>query len=66
MRLSRIENRWIHFGALAITRAMCPPSSLGDRFARDVGRAVRWAVHGSELRLELPAGAGSLQFTRQS
>ena len=55
----------IRFGALAITRAMCPPGSLGDRFAREVGRAVRWAVHGGELRLELPADAGVLHFTRQ-
>jgi len=55
----------IRFGALAITRAMCPSGSLGDRFAREVGRAVRWAVHGGELRLELPADAGSLHFTRQ-
>ena len=31
----------IHFGALAITRAMCPTGSLGDRFAREVVRAGR-------------------------
>ena len=55
----------IHFGALAITRALCPPGSLGDRFAREVGRAVRWQVHEGELRLKLPADAGSLRFTRQ-
>ena len=55
----------IHFGALAITRAMCPPGSLGNRFAREVERAVRWAIHGGELRLELSGDAGVLRFARQ-
>jgi heat shock protein HslJ len=56
----------IRFGALAITRAMCQAGSLGDRFAREVGRAMRWAVHGGELRLEISGDAGVLRFTRQS
>jgi heat shock protein HslJ len=60
-----LEPGVIRLGALAITRAMCPPGSLGDRFARDVGRVVRWAVRGGELRLELPEDAGTLRFTRQ-
>jgi hypothetical protein len=34
----------IHFGALAITRAMCSTGSLGDRFAREVVHAERWAI----------------------
>jgi para-nitrobenzyl esterase len=58
----------IRFGALAITRAMCPTGSLGDRFAREVVRAGRWAIQrcGGELRLELPGDAGVLRFARQS
>jgi heat shock protein HslJ len=60
-----LEPGVIRFGALAITRAMCPPGSLSDRFARDVGRVVRWAVRGGELRLELPEDAGTLRLTRQ-
>ena len=32
---------------------MCPTGSLGDRFAREVVRAGRWAVQRGELRLEL-------------
>jgi para-nitrobenzyl esterase len=56
----------IRFGALAITRAMCPPGSFGDRFAREVVRAGRWAIQRGELRLELSGDAGVLHFTRQS
>ena len=55
----------IRFGALAITRAMCSTGSLGDRFAREVVRAERWAIQSGELRLELPGDAGVLHFTRQ-
>ena len=56
----------IRFGALAITRAMCPTGSLGARFAQEVVRAVRWAIQRGELRLELSGDAGVLHFTRQS
>ena len=55
----------IRFGALAITRAMCPPGSLGDRFAREVEHAGRWAIQRGELRLELSEDAGILRFARQ-
>jgi para-nitrobenzyl esterase len=55
----------VRFGALAITRAMCPTGSLGDRFAREVVRAGRWAIQRGELRLELPGNAGVLRFARQ-
>jgi para-nitrobenzyl esterase len=55
----------IRFGALAITRAMCPPGSLGDRFAREVEHADRWAIQRGELRLELSGNAGVLRFARQ-
>ena len=55
----------IRFGVLAITRAMCPTGSLGDRFAREVVRAGRWAIQRGELRLELSGDASVLRFTRQ-
>lgn len=55
----------IRFGALAITRAMCPTGSLGDRFAREVERAGRWAIQRGGLHLELSGNAGVLRFTRQ-
>ena len=55
----------IRFGVFAIKRAMCPTGSLGDRFAREVVRAGRWAIQRGELRLELSGDAGVLRFTRQ-
>ena len=54
----------IRFGALAITRAMCPTGSLGDR--SEVVHAGRWAIQHGEQRLELSGDAGVLRFTRQS
>ena len=56
----------IRFGALAITRAMCPTGSLGDPFAREVVRAGRRAIQRGELRLELSGDAGVLRLARQS
>ena len=47
------ESGAIRFGVFAITRAMCPSGSLGDRFAREVVRAGRWAIQRGGLRLEL-------------
>ena len=55
----------IRIERMALTLAMCPSGSLGDRFARDVARAVRWSIRESELRLELPASAGTMRLTRQ-
>ena len=43
----------IRFGVLAITHAMCPTGPLGDRFAREVVGAVRWAIQRGELLLVL-------------
>ena len=55
----------IRFGVLATTRAICPPGSLGARFASEVVRAGHWAIQRGELRLELSDGAGVLRFTRR-
>jgi hypothetical protein len=52
-------------GPLATTRAKCPPGSLSERFLQDVSRAVRFAIHGGELRLELPTASGVLHFARE-
>ena len=56
----------VRMGPLALTRAMCPPDSLSDRFARDVERAVRWTVRDGHLHLELPEASGILWFTRRT
>jgi para-nitrobenzyl esterase len=55
----------LEIGPLAMTRARCPPGSLSDRFARDVSRAVRFAIRGSELLVELQTDAGILHFARR-
>jgi para-nitrobenzyl esterase len=54
----------VQFGPLALTRALCPSGSLGERFAREVGRAARWSVRGDELALELESGEAVLRFKR--
>jgi para-nitrobenzyl esterase len=50
---------------IALTRAMCPPGSLSDRFAKDVGRATSYFVRDGDLYLELPVDSGTLRFRRQ-
>ena len=54
----------VQFSPLALTRALCPTGSLGERFAREVGRAVGWSVRGDELSLELQSDATILRFKR--
>jgi heat shock protein HslJ len=50
---------------IALTRAMCPPGSLSNRFAKDVGRATSYFVRDGDLYLELPVDSGTLRFRRQ-
>jgi heat shock protein HslJ len=52
-------------GPLATTRRKCPPGSLYQRFLEDVERAVRFAIHGDELHLELPTASGVLHFEKE-
>lgn len=49
---------------LALSRAACPPGSLSDRFARDVGRASSYFLKDGDLFLELPVDSGTLRFRR--
>jgi para-nitrobenzyl esterase len=58
-------DRRVTLGAMALTRAACPPGSLSDRFAREVGRAASYFLKDDELFLELPANSGTLRFERQ-
>jgi para-nitrobenzyl esterase len=55
----------VRFGPLALTRALCPSGSLGERFAREVGHATRWSVRGDELSLKLESDATTLRFKRR-
>ena len=59
------SGRRISFGAIALTRVGCPPGSLGDRFARDVGRVSSYFVRDGDLFLEMPVDSGTLRFRRQ-
>jgi len=58
-------DRRITLGAMALTRAACPPGSLSDRFAREVGRATSYFLRVGELYLSLPVDSGTLRFERQ-
>lgn len=42
-------------GALATTRAMCPPDSLDDRFVRDLARVQSYVTEEGRLFLNLTA-----------
>jgi uncharacterized protein YidB (DUF937 family)/heat shock protein HslJ len=59
-------NQHLKVNPLALTRAMCPPGSLSDRFAAQVGRATRYEVRDGSLYLELPGDSGTLRFRRAS
>ena len=49
---------------MALTRAMCPPGSMSDEFARAVGTAARFDVRDGALLLTLPANGGTLRFRK--
>jgi heat shock protein HslJ len=57
-------DRHIAFHPFTLTRAMCPPGSLSDRFAKEVGRATSYFVKDGDLFLELPVDSGTLRFRR--
>ncbi len=52
----------LKIGPMAMTRAMCPPGSLSDRFAQDVERSTHWSIEGGALLLTQPSGAATLRF----
>jgi len=55
----------VTLGPLATTRMACPPGSLGDRFARDLGLVQGYAIATPDtLRLTLQADAGAIILRR--
>jgi len=46
----------------AVSRAMCPPGSLTDRFLRDLGDASSFVFREGRLYLALPIDSGILEF----
>jgi para-nitrobenzyl esterase len=67
---NRIQGRWtaagtsITLGPLAMTRAMCPPGSLSDRYARGLESTVSWRVVAGRLAVALKLDSGILHFER--
>jgi para-nitrobenzyl esterase len=59
-----IDGGEIGFGAIALTRAMCPPGSLDMRFVNALGQAVGWSIHEDRLHLDTAAGGSVLVFAR--
>ncbi len=52
----------LRFGPLALTRAMCPPGSLNDRIARDLGYVRSFVMKDGHLFLSLMADGGIYEF----
>jgi heat shock protein HslJ len=67
---NRFQGRWtvagtsLTLGPLAMTRAMCPPGSLSDRYARGLESAVSWRVVADRLAVALKVDSGILHFER--
>jgi heat shock protein HslJ len=57
-----LEGSQISIGPLAVTRAACPPGSLGDTFLAQLGAAVIYLTEGPYLYLDLPADSGTMRF----
>ena len=52
----------LRFGPLALTRAMCPPGSLNDRIAKDLGYVRSYMMKDGHLFLSLMADGGIYEF----
>ncbi len=52
----------LQFEAIASTRAMCPPPSLGDRLARDLGYVRSYRLKDGLLFMSLMADGGILEW----
>ena len=49
-------------GPLALTRAMCPPGSMHDRVAADLGAVRAYALKDAHLFLSLMADGGTYEY----
>lgn len=58
-------DRRIALKPIALTRMMCPPGSLSDRYVKEIGRATSYFLKDGDLFLELPVDSGTLRFRRQ-
>ena len=60
-----VDGPTIELDAAAMTRAMCPPESLSDRFVRDLGDVRSYVFRDGNLYLALWADAGIMEFVAQ-
>ncbi len=58
------EPHGVAFGPVALIRALCPPPSLGERFAREMPRAAIWLERDGDLFFDLPHDPGMPRFRR--
>jgi para-nitrobenzyl esterase len=56
------EQAQLEFGPLALTRAMCPPGSLHDRFVKDLPYVRSYVLKNGKLYLSLMADGGIYEF----
>jgi len=56
------SNVSLALGPVALTRAMCPPSPLENRFARDLGYVRTYVMERGHLFLALMAAGGIYEF----
>ncbi|MEP6923012.1 MAG: META domain-containing protein [Pyrinomonadaceae bacterium] len=56
----------LHFSNIALTRAMCPPGSLDNRFLRGLGAAQDYRIEGNTLLIELADDGGTMRFNKVS
>lgn len=56
--------RELAFKTPAMTRAMCPPGSLSERYVKDVTRTTTYFFRDGALYLEMPVDSGTLRFRR--
>ena len=52
----------LKFGPIASTRAFCPPPSMGDKLARDLGYVRSYLLKEGRLYLSLMADAGIYEW----
>jgi heat shock protein HslJ len=60
-----VDGPSLELNAAAMTRAMCPPDSLSDRFVRDLGDVRSHVFRDGNLYLALMADAGIMEFVAQ-
>jgi heat shock protein HslJ len=61
----RAGDRQVLFRGLATTRKMCPPGSLGDRFARELNVVRGYTFYTPDtLRMDMQADGGTFTFRR--